>query len=119
MRISDWSSDVCSSDLVDDAARSEMLHGLPNGVAPHPVTRGEFGFDKALAGNHSAGLEITENAEDNGASRSRRLSARPVLLHFNVPAPCRSSLLFHILDPSSDYPCRRSQHAPSAEIGQA
>src|SRR3546814_2881057 len=78
---------------VDDAARSEMLHGLPNGVAPHPVTRGEFGFDKALAGNHSAGLEITENAEEHGASRSRRLSARPVLLHFNVPAQCRSSCL--------------------------
>src|SRR3546814_8242103 len=26
---------------VDDAARSEMLHGLPTGVAPHNVTRSE------------------------------------------------------------------------------
>src|SRR3546814_19805449 len=76
---------------VDDAARGKMLHGLPNGVAPYPVTRGEFGFDNALAGNHSARLEITENTEEHGASRSRRLSARPVLLHFHVPNLCRRS----------------------------
>src|SRR3546814_4708226 len=37
MRISDWSSDVCSSDLADARQREQQLAGEPGGRAIHPV----------------------------------------------------------------------------------
>src|SRR3546814_8965215 len=41
MRISDWSSDVCSSDLVQCAGRD--LHGVPLAVAVHDATLEQVG----------------------------------------------------------------------------
>src|SRR3546814_11545812 len=43
MRISDWSSDVCSSDLVDDGL---LELGGGEGQAPHPADRA--GVDQVL-----------------------------------------------------------------------
>src|SRR3546814_7988070 len=45
MRISDWSSDVCSSDLVDAILR----RGDPLDVAMHAAAQGLTGADRAFA----------------------------------------------------------------------
>src|SRR3546814_14882889 len=38
MRISDWSSDVCSSDLSSDATLQNQFNTLRDGFAPHGIT---------------------------------------------------------------------------------
>src|SRR3546814_18927758 len=65
MRISDWSSDVCSSDLAAIARRDQR-------VAHHPVT------DDALdrrAGEHLAEIRIVER-QQIGETRRRPLGTR-------------------------------------------
>src|SRR3546814_20167274 len=46
MRISDWSSDVCSSDLADDAALEQLIRSRADTVY-HPVGTARMGSDEA------------------------------------------------------------------------
>src|SRR3546814_12588989 len=69
MRISDWSSDVCSSDLV-------VAVGA-DAVGDHPLAalRLDEGLDHALGGGHIA--DPTVRHDGHGPSRSRLLRCRP------------------------------------------
>src|SRR3546814_6773394 len=49
MRISDWSSDVCSSDLVEDFLGDAVAEVFVLGVATH-VDEGQYGNGAAVAG---------------------------------------------------------------------
>src|SRR3546814_7114861 len=42
MRISDWSSDVCSSDLLDDMTRACALQEVPTGAVTAEYAAGQF-----------------------------------------------------------------------------
>src|SRR3546814_2103627 len=63
MRISDWSSDVCSSDLDEDAARGDEANGPADLVAetlrarrqPERGDRGPAGSGKAVEGRPAGG----------------------------------------------------------------
>src|SRR3546814_20998712 len=59
MRISDWSSDVCSSDLTKDAAR--LGGGAGFGVAPQPIHHaGEIGGAGIPFDADAVGLVVLE-----------------------------------------------------------
>src|SRR3546814_9171760 len=65
MRISDWSSDVCSSDLIDSAIRDCLQRRLPVILAPK---RGRKAGKGAEAGNGIVGQEKisgTDSARDD------------------------------------------------------
>src|SRR3546814_5516932 len=71
MRISDWSSDVCSSDLATEAAarsgrRKEVLRLLNRGVSPR--LRTTYGMPQ---GQRLHGLRHIMHAQDGGALRGR------------------------------------------------
>src|SRR3546814_6751703 len=70
MRISDWSSDVCSSDLAADAVNPPS--------APAPRAEGMAGLAKGLAileafGSQHASLTISEAADLANRSEERRV----------------------------------------------
>src|SRR3546814_9277936 len=65
MRISDWSSDVCSSDLAAIACRDQR-------VAHHPVTADAL---DRRAGEHLAEIRIVER-QQIGETRRRQLGTR-------------------------------------------
>src|SRR3546814_17023007 len=48
MRISDWSSDVCSSDLLEEACRLGRQIDLAGAAAFDPRHLRQFGFDRLL-----------------------------------------------------------------------
>src|SRR3546814_12425592 len=67
MRISDWSSDVCSSDLVDMATGISRLLGAPPGSAQQPTQV------KALVLPRATKEETTEGGDgDRDAQRQQR-----------------------------------------------
>src|SRR3546814_3306488 len=75
MRISDWSSDVCSSDLDLSAVRAEIVELLSK-ILPQCINHIPCALDHGLllwAGNHSAG-EFHHRAVD----RCAPLIGRPV-----------------------------------------
>src|SRR3546814_13434875 len=107
MRISDWSSDVCSSDLVvgpDDAAvlhpqREDLTRGIRDnddiafdrrtGAAEQPGRLGEPGMrPKLLAGFGIQGGKMIVDADDEdappGHRRRRPHRSRPLLPHHLV-----------------------------------
>src|SRR3546814_12548457 len=49
MRISDWSSDVCSSDLILGAQAELIFSGIDRGILRPDPQEGEFLVDNALA----------------------------------------------------------------------
>src|SRR3546814_15346744 len=84
MRISDWSSDVCSSDLIDSAIRDCLQRRLPVILAPK---RGRKAGKGAEAGNGIVGKEKisgTDSARDDkrfgcgGPDQVKALPRRPV-----------------------------------------
>src|SRR3546814_10503331 len=58
MRISDWSSDVCSSDLASGYARERVVFGRPIGQNQGV----QFPIAKAYASMHAAALMVKEAA---------------------------------------------------------
>src|SRR3546814_17380281 len=92
MRISDWSSDVCSSDLIDDHGlarrQGQRAAGPPalaagedfaGGAAPaeHPHRMADhFGF----AGHHRSAMQppdVAEQQDENGTAGGGRGAAGP------------------------------------------
>src|SRR3546814_9419488 len=64
MRISDWSSDVCSSDLADDAAAREEHHGQQD-EAEHELPAVGPAADESLQQDEESGAgERPEEAPD-------------------------------------------------------
>src|SRR3546814_12477479 len=63
MRISDWSSDVCSSDLADLPGRADALSGLAAGL--HILRDRAAGGDRHRAPRpaHAQGVEIQPGAD--------------------------------------------------------
>src|SRR3546814_6713019 len=81
MRISDWSSDVCSSDLGQQTVERELLRhiaklafgraGSPAQVQPHHMRLAAGGFEQAaqhLEGGRFAGAVRPEQAEEDRKS---------------------------------------------------
>src|SRR3546814_623908 len=64
MRISDWSSDVCSSDLIDAVEREEKLH-----AAGGLIGRGSRHGDQAYRG--FLALELIDRADADAARQAR------------------------------------------------
>src|SRR3546814_5244729 len=92
MRISDWSSDVCSSDLLPrqyaaqhdrDAQRQHQAHDEGDGQRLL-IDAGEL----QAVGNHHAGQQLpaVPQLHGNDAHRLRRVAARAVERH-DLPAP--------------------------------
>src|SRR3546814_16579328 len=74
MRISDWSSDVCSSDLIDPIAKSPLLSMTPGSMANENVTAasGARGEDARLVAEARAGLDTAARAIGNRLASARR-----------------------------------------------
>src|SRR3546814_12852544 len=88
MRISDWSSDVCSSDLIDDPALFFFARRAgPKHVdlMPRPAsdTKPEITQAQAMANRVAAIAEATGPAGEYGRSEERRVGKECV-------SPCRS-----------------------------
>src|SRR3546814_17789206 len=61
MRISDWSSDVCSSDLRDQCPAVELeLFEMPSAAQPFALRRGEIDVGLLLPPVQSDGLQLDE-----------------------------------------------------------
>src|SRR3546814_10052124 len=76
MRISDWSSDVCSSDLISEQ------HGQAEGArrrarADRSRVRQGLGDEIGLEGSHAGGGDLDRIARPRHCPRRRRLAARP------------------------------------------
>src|SRR3546814_6950439 len=80
MRISDWSSDVCSSDLDGDGRRLLRQHEDPGGFPPRPLpqARGRPG-PAAGAGGRGGGHRASDRARPQ-AGRSGGVSAAALAL---------------------------------------
>src|SRR3546814_18567058 len=86
MRISDWSSDVCSSDLDADRARAnrrslaKLLQGDEHGRALFGVGRSERAILSSpggfLEGSVSMARQVVSAADLSGAERPERSEAR-------------------------------------------
>src|SRR3546814_2118296 len=78
MRISDWSSDVCSSDLPQDAAGAEDAGAVDGGVEPAEelLRRGDVGDHAVLVGD--VGPEVA------GVGLAQRGDGRRALLVVDV-----------------------------------
>src|SRR3546814_4768526 len=78
MRISDWSSDVCSSDLLEPAepvaGRLRAAHGI-EGIAPDAAAEGTR---RALESKHFGdGGAVVGKAVDAGETRAEHLTLQP------------------------------------------
>src|SRR3546814_964935 len=74
MRISDWSSDVCSSDLIDPIAKSPLLSMTPGSMAKEIVTAasGARREDARLVAEARAGLDQAAREIGNRLASARR-----------------------------------------------
>src|SRR3546814_12067923 len=61
MRISDWSSDVCSSDLPDDATVIFSAHGVSQAVRLEAARRGLKVFDATCPLVHKVHFEVARH----------------------------------------------------------
>src|SRR3546814_16524563 len=91
MRISDWSSDVCSSDL-RDRAHSEGPAGDENGVCDQRSDRGIETDLGGKSGEHRIGEALrykhdgdNRNRHENAGTRRATIRARP-----DTPTPASS-----------------------------
>src|SRR3546814_4798364 len=79
MRISDWSSDVCSSDLIEDIGAVQLLAQIVDGViAVERRERAQISFDETVssqAGSVAHGKARAERTTDSHG-RSMRLKVR-------------------------------------------
>src|SRR3546814_5703630 len=71
MRISDWSSDVCSSDLIATAIAEANLPVLAVGLVERAAYRDIFDFSKTLSELESDTTSGLENARGNAAKLAR------------------------------------------------
>src|SRR3546814_1487423 len=80
MRISDWSSDVCSSDLGAWAAGQLTEHGDPGGdagaVLNVPIAEGTAAFRGLVYGGIDGGYIDDRRRDENDINRVRTLGAR-------------------------------------------
>src|SRR3546814_10862053 len=88
MRISDWSSDVCSSDLLEPAepvaGRLRAAHGI-EGIAPDAAAEGTR---RALESKHFGdGGAVVGKAVDAGETRAEHLTLQPA--PFGVEEVCQ------------------------------
>src|SRR3546814_7977254 len=60
MRISDWSSDVCSSDLCRERIREREVHADTDADERHGVE--QTGDEEHAAGEHASHFRLTGNA---------------------------------------------------------
>src|SRR3546814_1095422 len=121
MRISDWSSDVCSSDLLDDARVAGFGHrtgtevgGHVHGVAVdpaqaalglraleaafHPLLRGQV----ELAGHVGVGAAARERDQAAGVVRAQAVGA--------VPDPVLAFGLVQRVEVEQGFPLRSEEH---------
>src|SRR3546814_3816792 len=72
MRISDWSSDVCSSDLLEPEQSPAVVDEVEFGIAPAPdQLRLALGLGEGQA--HAAAHDLREDVEERLADRLRQL----------------------------------------------
>src|SRR3546814_11564045 len=110
MRISDWSSDVCSSDLLDDLVRPDpRLIENSREAGEHRFCRvsrcgGDLAHQQGLVG--AAKNDVREGAADIDANsyagrccgRQRPLMSAPIPRR-PMPAPSRSTAVVYIPSP--------------------
>src|SRR3546814_16269389 len=94
MRISDWSSDVCSSDLIDEGAPATDRSSV-GGVAPTCGCGGEFppsnGCRRYRSEGNAAGEDVLEHHPVPDERIDRKLERRrPVLLEEEVSHPAET-----------------------------
>src|SRR3546814_14909284 len=80
MRISDWSSDVCSSDLLDQLSLSIQIRRIRRshfGTAEMSGPVWDMMLDLMLAGAHGRVLSASDLATGPGVPLSSRSEARP------------------------------------------
>src|SRR3546814_4943977 len=87
MRISDWSSDVCSSDLSDPLrARPQLLRRLLISARPEPVRRsnprcrrsGVFMSDVSIFAGLGLATELTRAVADEGYTEPTPIQAKAI-----------------------------------------
>src|SRR3546814_5039093 len=87
MRISDWSSDVCSSDLPDLDALTYWVDGFPAGASFDPATRiFSWTADYQSAGTYAVRFHVTDGAERGEIVVDMRIAERNEPPRVVVPA---------------------------------
>src|SRR3546814_5242673 len=112
MRISDWSSDVCSSDLLPDAAQVETdaQAGWYGALAiGHQAGRGKIADPRAAERSAVRRTQIGEQEKAVARAGTRRAAATIILIAIHRQRPARS------LEFPATLPWRHGQK----EIGRA
>src|SRR3546814_8570284 len=107
MRISDWSSDVCSSDLKTDAEWKQQLGSQAYAVLRHAAT--ERAFSSPLDDEHRAGLFACKGCGQHLYSSTTKFDSGTGWPSFWAPLP-------HAIGTSTD---RKLLMARTEEIGRA
>src|SRR3546814_5469387 len=74
MRISDWSSDVCSSDLCRERIREREVHADTDADERHGVE--QTGDEEHAAGEHASHFRLTGNAFEQLAAEQAEADGR-------------------------------------------
>src|SRR3546814_14718910 len=100
MRISDWSSDVCSSDLADEVLTLAVLHRLDGAFGGQLLEIGHFALAHhlALAALHHVallsegrkGAQDGDDGYDRNAPHSRNSRSEERRVGKECVGPCRS-----------------------------
>src|SRR3546814_11637660 len=103
MRISDWSSDVCSSDLVNRVP----LDGTITALAYRPGKFVNAAFDKASEENERMALKVTSyDGVDVGFVQIAGLVARRIVCNVKLDEPVRAGPVFGLIRSIGRASCR-------------